>query len=396
MNPGTHARNIISNTLLNWWKLGMGPWRLDRYTEALKEIRNPGKWVEEAKTVGYGLDTFASAEMKNLLDSPEALKWGNGLGKSWAVVKQKLGDIYQGEENVAKMAAFIHQRKAGFGIEEAWKAAESATFNYAQVTPFIRKLRESLFGFPFITFTAKATPIVLETALKAPHRIGAIGKIKQGIENLSDIKTTDQERAVEPPWVKDGFYVKLPMKDSEGRSAYFDLTYILPFGDLLAGNFFEKNINRETGIRESLPLSAVKKSPFIALVTELGKNKDFYGNSIWKESDPLEKQTADIMRHLTKTMAPPLIADEIPGGYNSKGVQQQKGIRGALTPKDKENQQRTVMQELLRNVGAKVQPIDKDIQEGFQEFNKKKQMQALLLENGVLNSTNINYVPKKK
>lgn len=397
MNPGTHARNVVSNTLLNWWKLGLGPWRLDRYAEAVKEVTQGGKWTEEAKKMGYGLDTFASAEMKNLLDSPEAMKWGKSLGKRWSIVKEKLGNIYQGEENIAKMAAFIHQRKAGVGIEEAWKMAESATFNYAQVTPFIRKLRESLFGFPFITFTAKATPVVLETAIKAPHRIGVIGKIKQGIENLSDITVTDQERAAEPSWIKDGFYIKLPMKDSEGRSAYFDLTYILPFGDLLTGNFFEKGINRETGIRESLPISAVKKAPFIALITELlGKNKDFYGNSIWKESDPLEKQTADIMRYLIKTMAPPLIADELPGGYNSKGIRQQKGIRGVLTPKEKENQQRTLMQELLRNVGAKVQPINVDIQEGFQEFNKKKMLQSLLLEHGVLNNLDINYVPKKK
>jgi len=40
--------------------------------------------------------------------------------------------------------------------------------------------------------------------------------------------------------LKMDFYIKLPMKDKQGRSAYFDLTYILPFGDLLAGNFFEK------------------------------------------------------------------------------------------------------------------------------------------------------------
>ena len=101
------------------------------------------------------------------------------------------------------------------------------------------------------------------------------------------------------------------------------------------------------------------------------------------------------MRHLIKTMAPPLVSDEIPGGYNSKGERQQKGIQGAVGA-SAENQKRTVMEELLRNVGAKVQPIDADIQEGFQEFNKKKQMQSLLLENGILNSLNINYIPKEE
>lgn len=396
MNPGTHARNVVSNTLLNWWKLGLGPWRLDVYTEALKEVKQGGRWTEMAKQQGYNLNNFASSEMKNILESPEALKWGHSLGKGWAIVKQKLGDLYQQEENVAKMAAFIHQSKKGLSPEAAWKAAESATFNYAQVTPFVRKLRESLFGLPFITFTTKATPVVLETMVKAPHRIGAIGKIKQTIENLSDIKETDRERASEPPWIKDGFYVKLPMKDSEGRSAYFDLTYILPFGDLLQGNFFGKNINRETGLRESLSVSALKKSPFISLLTELGKNRDFYGDKVWQESDPLEKQTADLMRHITKTMMPPPIADEIKGGYNSKGERRLKGIRGALKPQDKETQQRTLMQELLRSVGAKVQPINADIQEGFKEFNQKKMLQTLLLENGVLNNLNINYVPKEK
>ena len=101
------------------------------------------------------------------------------------------------------------------------------------------------------------------------------------------------------------------------------------------------------------------------------------------------------MRHLTKTMAPPLVADQIPGGYNEKGIRQQRGIIGALTPQEKENQQRTVMEELLRQIGAKVQPIDADIQETYQEWNKKKGLQSLLLENGVLSNFNKAYIPKQ-
>lgn len=394
MNPGTHARNVVSNTLLNWWKLGIGPWRVDKYLSSVNDLLTKNEWFQRAEQQGMGLGGFSN-ELKDLLNTPEAAQWGGKFGSNWRKMQDWFGNIYQQEENIAKLTAFKDMIKRELSDEEAWKAAESATFNYAQVTPFIRKLRESFFGFPFITFTVKATPVVLETALKAPHRIGAIGKIKQGIENLSDIHVTDKERASEPPWVREGFYIKLPMTDKYGRSAYFDMTYILPFGDLLAGNFFERHIERETGIKETFPLSAAKKSPFISLVTELGKNKDFYGNSIWKESDSTEKQTADIMRHLSKTMLPPLVADEIPGGYNQKGERQQKGFRGAIGQASEENQKRTMMQEMLRSVGSKIQPIDADIQEGFQEFNKKKQMQTLLVENGVLNNLNIKYVPKK-
>src|SRR3990167_8659380 len=255
MNPATHARNIVSNKILNYWKLGMNPLDprvIDSDLTAIKEIaKGVGKWSDEARPLGYSLDTFASAEMRNLLESTEASAWGKTVGL-WGKTKKVLGDMYQGEENHAKLSAYIFQRTVkNLDPESAWKAAESATFNYAQVTPFVRKLRESLFGFPFITFTVKSTPIVVETLVKAPQRISVIGKIKQGIENLSDIKETDEERKNEPSWVKDGFYIKLPIKDKEGRSAYFDLTYILPFGDLMAGNFFERGQDIKTGLPES-------------------------------------------------------------------------------------------------------------------------------------------------
>lgn len=395
MNPGTHARNIISNSLLNWWKLGLGPWRQDIYVTALKQALGGGKWVDEAKTVGYNLDTFASAEMKNLLDSPEANAWGKSKS-IWNKTKETLGNIYQQEENVAKLAAFIFHRKKGVGIEEAWKAAESATFNYAQVTPFVRKLREGLFGFPFITFTVKSTPVAVETALKHPRRISALGKIKTAIESQSDPVELAKERASEPPWVKEGFYVKLPIKDKEGRSAYFDLTYILPFGDIVSGNILERSTKRETGSPESLPETALGKAPFFNFIKEISRNQDFYGNKLWKESDPVEKQLADFFRHLVKSYAPPLAGDLMPGGYNERGERQTRGFLGA-DKASSENQKRTLMEELLRSVGAKIQPVDADIQETLQDWNTKKALTALLLENFEdtgLKEFNRLYIPK--
>lgn len=397
LNPATHARNIVSNQVLNWWKLGMNP--LDPRTlkvqgEAIGEIaKKGGKWMDEAKTAGYGLDTFASQELRTLLDSPEALGIGKKIGNTFEKAKTKLGNIYQEEENFAKLSAFIFQRKKGLGIEDAWKAAESATFNYAQVTPFIRKLRTSLFGFPFITFTTKATPLAVETALKAPGRISVFGKIKGAIEEQSDLQETARERAAEPGYIKDGFYIKLPIKDKQGRSAYFDLTYIIPFGDLVSGNFFDRQVDRESGTRESLPSALMSKSPFFQFIKEIGKNQDFYGDKIWQDSDSTDKQLGDLMRHLSKTYLPPLVADQIPGGYNAKGERRTKGLKGALTASS-ENEQRNLMQEMLRNVGAKIQPIDVDIQETYSEWNKQKALETLLREKGVGAEFSKFFVPK--
>ena len=400
MNPATHGRNIISNKLLNWWKLGLGPWRIDLDIEAGQNLLRKGKYWKELDNIGVLDDaTYAAQELGVLWGKTEAatlLGKGRGLlGKS----AKKLGDIYQGEEKFAKMAAYIFKRKQGLGIEDAWKAAESATFNYAQVTPFIRKVRTSLFGFPFITFTAKATPVAIETALKHPGRISAIGKIKQGIESQSDIKKTARERASEPAWVRDGFYIKLPIKDKQGRSAYFDLTYIVPFGDLVSGDFVERQISRETGLKEGAVIGALRKSPFFNFVKEISNNQDFYEDKIWKDSDSQDKQLGDLFRHLTKTYFPPLIADQIPGGYVTKGKYQGQR-RPSVLERSKlastENQYRTLQQEMLRNVGLKIQPVSADIQETYMDWEKKKALETILQEAGITKEFTRTYIPKEE
>jgi len=400
MNPATHARNIVSNKILNWWKLGMNP--LDPRTMIAEKtsvgeiFRKGGKWIKRAKKQGYNLDTMASNEIIDLAGDPQVLKFAKGFKGKIGRFKKTLGGVYQAEENQAKLAAFIFNSKfKGMTDELAWKAAESATFNYAQVTPFVRKLRTSLFGFPFITFTTKATPVAIETALKHTGRISVFGKVKNAIENLSDPEELARERASEPPWVRDGFYIKLPIKDKNGRSAYFDLTYILPFGDLMSGQFFDRQTSRTTGAPESIAEAALRKSPTINFIREISKNQDFYGNRIWRESDTSEKQLGDLFMHFTKTMTPPLVGDQLPAGYNKAGERQWRGLVSTATrPTEDIKQKRTLMQELLRQVGAKVQPIDVDIQETYAEWNKKKALQSLLAERGVLKEFSRSYIPK--
>lgn len=390
----THVRNIISNTILNWWKLGIGPWRLDLYSEAIKQSRKGGKFIEEAKTAGYGADTMAANELKGLLDDPSMSYLQKGLGTRWLKVKKFMGNIYQEEENVAKLTAFIYQRKKGIGIEEAWKAAESATFNYAQVTPFVRKMRTALWGVPFITFPIKATPVAIETAFKTPGRVSVFGKIKNGIENASDIKETERERATEPSWVKNGFYFKLPWKDGEGRSAYFDLTYIIPFGDILSGQLFERPVSRKTGTKEAFPVSLASKNPVFQFLKEVSRNETFTGNKIWKESDSWESVSADISLHLAKTFLPPQIGAQIPVGYDKNGNRDHSGLMGAMTRGGVPNQKRNVTQEIFSYLGMKVQPMDADINESINEYNKVKGLRTLLEENGVIKTFSKSYIPK--
>jgi hypothetical protein len=136
----------------------------------------------------------------------------------------------------------------------------------------------------------------------------------------------------------------------------------------------------------------MSKAPLFNVIKELSKNEDFYGDKIWQDSDDTYKQLGDIMTYLTKTYMPPPIADQIPGGYKTDGTRRQKGIVGAMQPGNTE--QRTMREEMLKYVGMKIQPIDADIQESYQEWNKRKALETLLTEKGLLKEFKRTYVPK--
>ena len=324
------------------------------------------------------------------------------LGGSYGKMKKTLGDIYQDEEAWAKLSAFIHHVDKGISPEEAFKASQSATFNYAQVTPFIRKMRTSLFGVPFITFPLKATPVALETLAKNPHRISVIGKLKNTINNMSDIEETEAELAAEPSWVKEVFFFKLPWKDSEDRSMYFDLTYIIPFGDIITGQMFAAPTNPQSGLKENPLVTLGSINPTFQVLKELTRNQTFTGKKIFLESDPVEKVGVDILKHLIKTMAPPAVGAQIPSGYNQTDFTESKtGLNASANlPEpvngEQKSTKRTVGQELSSYLGFKVQPLIADVGEGYQEWNKKKGLETLLMEQGVIKNIYISYQPKVK
>ena len=401
LNPATHARNVMSNFILNGFE-GLSPHRIDIYGETAKQMVTKGKWYQEAKAIGLGLDTFAAKEVKDILISPDA----QGLPRHIRKAMNKVGSIYQGEEEFAKLAQYIFQRKNGLAAEEAWKIAERATFNYAQVTPFIRRLRESVFGFPFITFTYKATPQVIKTAIQYPTRISNIGKIKNAIENLTPVEQRRKEREFQPDYIKNGLFVRLPNKDKFGRPGYFDLTYILPFGDIISGQLLEA---RRPG--EPITQTAMRKFPAFNVIAEIARNEDFFGNKIIK-GDSIEphEQGRDIFAYLMKFYSPSLLGGPIETLFDDE-VFEEVGGRGLLPgrlgrsfeyerkkkerPLEVERRStRTIKQELLRAfLGLKVTPFDFERQAAARDKELRERLQRLLIEAGVMAEFTIPFIP---
>lgn len=389
-NPASHVRNAITAPIQNWWRLGIGPWRVDKYYAAYKEIKNNGKIYQEMKALGFSEHNGYLRELlDNYLTSKEVQEqMGLQLGKDRKTIRGKakhldrmMTNAYGHTDNIAKVAAYKHGIEQGLSKEDALKAAYEATFNYSEITPFVHKMRRAIWGVPFITFSLKAAPLVAKTLANAPHRISVFGKARNDLFKAAGVEA-EQEQEAMPDYMRDDmFMMRLPWKDGKDRSMYFDLTYILPFGSIVTGEYLKNPIGT---------------NPVLQFVKEISTNKTFGGLKIFNESDDVDTVVSDIFLHATKLGLPPLITDEMSQGYDNDG----KRVQGKLSKfigqntQDLGHNERSFYQEMFRKAGVGVTPYELDSRERAMEYKRKENLSKLLTENGVLKEYRSPYLPK--
>lgn len=335
ISPATHARNMMSNTILN--QLGGLPvTRIDMYYKALRELADEGPIFQEAKKAGLVRGTFNKAEISGLLDAWNRAPGGSlgdrmhgmladikegrplsavGVGPT-SKLGAKVGNVYQAEELWFKMAKVLHNKEQGMDTKAAVDDAHKWLFDYSEVPKYVAWARRTPFGSPFITFTAKALPRVAESLVRAPWRAGAVaatiyaangiasGKLGLDKEDLRRIEAVKPDRMRENiPGVQK--YLLLPWKDKYGQLQYLDLTYILPWGDI-----GETQVQALEGV-PGQALFPMVTSPVKALF-EVGINhSSFTGKDIFKQTDTTAEKSLKVADYLWKTAAPTIA----PGGY---------------------------------------------------------------------------------
>lgn len=377
LNPATHARNMMSNTML----LDMSGINHAQQTillpKALKELVTKGKYFQEAKTTGLLGNEFYSAELKDLIDNyPQipatnfietSINWTKNLFKK---TYSGAGNLYQAEEQWFKMAKFISEREKGSTIKRASEEAEKWLFDYTKITPFIKKLGQTVA--PFATFTYKVLPRIAETATEHPLKIYkymALAKAFEGASEKSlgvDKKESADLKKYLPEWLKGfGKYALLmPVKDKDGRYQYLDLTYILPIG--LVSNLTEKGG----------PLGLIS-NPVLSIFKELGSNvSTITGKKIVEDTDTGVERTQKYFDYIYKQLMPSL-APPIPsltkGGYSWQKMQ--SAIEGRSDYFGRERS--TSLSALDVFMGLKVNPVDIKQQKSFAVKEKRKQIMDL-------------------
>ena len=352
-NLATHLRNMYSNVILADLG-GLSPLRVDIWAEALQDLAKKGKYYKELKKNSNILyETFYGREIGDMLTALEKAEGTNMFMKMRNAMKfitQKTGNVYQAEEQWSKMALYIAKRKAGWEPLKAAKHAEKWLFNYREVPYFIDVLRGSRVGgglgallsaaYPFVTFSYKAAPRMVEIAWKNTPQLTKWMKMYRGIEQFTDEETLEKQKELLPDYMQKGMYLRLPFKDEAGREQYFDLNFILPWGDI-----------GEVG-RTLTP-----NHPFWNVVYALILNKHPLGWEIVKLGSTKQEAREAITDYLYKAMMPSL-SPEIPGvtrgGYSYDRLA--SAFRGEL---DYNEKARSVKAAIFSSIfGLKTIPVD--------------------------------------
>lgn len=387
-NPATHGRNMISNTMLAYLS-GLPPWRVDIYAKAMKELyQQKGDYYQAAKDAGLFSTTFAKGELAPLIDSwnssnggiydriagmSEKFAEGNvaeGLGRvlpSGTRAGQRAAKIYQGEEAWFKLAKYIQEAENGATPKQAAAAAQKALFDYTEVPPFVSWARTSPLGAPFLTFTYKALPQILETGLTHPWRLGSLvygiyaleeaARKEMGIDEdqMAYLQRIMPDRMKGEPLGLGPKALLLPFVDKYDQLQYLDLTYILPWGDI--------GETGATGIYQGSPIHA---APMRAIY-EISLNKSaFTGQEIWNENDSKLVVTQKISDHLYK-WAMPSLAPPVPGvtegGYGFERIW--KSVWGKEDYFGRVSAPTTAIASAI--IGLKTNPLNPDIELFFRQ-----------------------------
>lgn len=389
-NPASHVRNAFGAAIQNWWKMGLGPWRLDTYYDATKELKG-GKYLDEMRELGFNERSGYLAELmdnyllnKNVMEKALSQYSSGAIAKPIKRLDRIMMNSYGHTDNVAKMAAYKNLRQKGVGKEEAYAQAMAATFNYSEVTPFVHQMRRAIWGVPFITFAVKAVPLTASTLANNPNRISVFGKLRNSLFQAAGVEA-EQEAEALPEYMRDSMFVmRLPWKDAEGRSMYFDLSYIIPFGAIAGGQFLE---------------NPIAMNPITQLIRELSTNETFSGNKIFRESDDVEKVTMDITLHIAKLGMLPTGVDFLSDGYGRDGQKVESRIgwerAAGINTDDLGAGERTYYQNAMRLVGMGATPYELNSRESALAYTQNENLTKLLVENGVLKQFQNAYLPKE-
>lgn len=281
---------------------------------------------------------------------------------------KSLIDLYEAEDQVFRLAAWLKAKEDGAVDLVAGKIARRSFLDYHINAPWIQAARNT--ALPFISFTYRAVPMILETAARKPHKmmklalfagaLNALGYLLSGGDEDDERRFLPEERAGSIFGMVPKL-IRMPWNDEHGQPVFLDIRRFVPVGDIF-------DLGATHAAVPILPF-AVPGGP-LALLSELVSNKSqFTGRAITLETDTPAEKAAKVADHLYKAFAPNIIV--LPGTHAWTSV-----ANASTGRTDSFGREQSTAQAVASSFGVKVGSYPQDVL----QLNAQRAVQAQMME----------------
>ena len=276
--------------------------------------------------------------------------------------------LYEAEDQVFRLAAWLKAKEEGAGDLAAGKVARRSFLDYHINAPWIQAARST--ALPFVSFTYRAVPMMLETMANKPWKmmklaafagaLNAIGYLLSGGDEDDERRLLPEEKAGRI-WGVVPKMIRMPWNDASNSPVFLDVRRWIPVGDIF-----------DTGATHTaVPvLPAIVPGGPLAVLAELVINKaQFTGKAITLETDTATEKTAKVLDHMYKSFAPNIIV--LPGTYAWTGV-----ANASTGRTDSFGREQSAAQAAASAFGVKLGSYPKDVL----QLNAQREAQAKTME----------------
>ncbi len=338
--------------------------QLEPLLKALEaEIATAG---EESAQVG------AMAALQHLLRLRFPSAWDavkpTKAGQALTTEARNMIALYEAEDQVFRLAAWLKAKEDGANDIAAGKAARKSFLDYHINAPWVQAMRNT--AFPFIAFTYRALPMLAETAAKKPWKLMKLALLAGGLNALGYALSggdEDDERRWLPEEKAGRVFglvpklIRMPWNDIHGQPVFLDIRRFVPVGDIF-----------DTGQAHSaVPvLPAMIPGGPLALLGEIALNKaQFTGKDIALETDTPAERAGKVIGYVYKAFAPNLVF--LPGTYSFDAA-----VNAGKGKTDTFGREQSLTQAIVSSVGVKLGSYPQDVL----RLNSQREAQAKLME----------------
>lgn len=337
----------------------LGSWATNEV--ATKQIEPLLAAMEQELALSGGSSHQAQAGVMSALQHALMLRFPSAFeslknskpGQAVGTEVKSMMELYQSEDEVFRLAAWLKAKEEGKSDMEAGKLSRKSFLDYNINAPWVQAMRNS--ALPFISYTYRAVPKMLDIAGNKPHKLMKLMLVAGGLNALGVMLSggdDDKERKLLPEekagkiWGMVPKLIRMPWNDANASPVYLDIRRFIPVGDVL-------DVGANHAAIPLLPMMT-PGGPLVILGEVVLNKTGFTGKPITLDTDTPAQQATKVMDYLYKAFMPNVLG--LPGTYASTGVF--NAIKGKT---DAFGREQSVTQAVASSFGVKLGSYPADV-----------------------------------